>query len=260
MDQPKISIITPTLNSVKTIEECLLSVAKQSYPNKEHLIIDGLSRDGTLKIVQEYAARCPHIRFISEKDTGIYAAMNKGIDLSTGQWILFLGSDDVFSENNMLSDIFQNNAYERYGAIYGNIRLKNSNQILGGKFSALRILCENIPHQAIFYKKRILDTFSMYCLEYPIYADWDLNLKLFQKKIPVLYTGKTVAIFNENGFSGNSIDRNFMDYHRTLLKKYPLSIRIKVFFARWYYRARYLIKYPSLALRILRLKCFRKND
>ena len=103
---PKISIITPTLNAGKTLEACILSVVNQTYLNKEYLIIDGLSTDGTPGMVKKYADIYPYIKWISEKDAGIYEAMNKGIDLSSGEWIYFLGADDRFYSDRVLDDIF----------------------------------------------------------------------------------------------------------------------------------------------------------
>ncbi|MFN3316004.1 MAG: glycosyltransferase, partial [Raineya sp.] len=87
MDYPRISIITPTFNAEQTIKRCLESVANQNYPSIEHWIVDGLSQDGTLEIVKEYAQKYSHVKYISEKDEGIYDAMNKGIDLATGDFL-----------------------------------------------------------------------------------------------------------------------------------------------------------------------------
>ena len=91
METPKVSVIIPTYNSEKTIEKALLSVLIQTYCNVECLVIDGSSKDKTIDIVQKFEDK---IVFISEKDNGIYHAMNKGIELSSGEWLLFLGSDD----------------------------------------------------------------------------------------------------------------------------------------------------------------------
>ena len=93
---PKISIITPTLNAAETLEACILSVKNQTYLNKEHLIIDGQSTDGTLHILKKHAENYPQLKWITENDDGIYDAMNKGIDLSSGDWLYFMGSDDYF--------------------------------------------------------------------------------------------------------------------------------------------------------------------
>ncbi|NJL12522.1 MAG: glycosyltransferase [Microscillaceae bacterium] len=101
---PKISIVTPSYNQGQYIEEAILSVIGQNYPNLEYIIIDGGSTDNTIEIIKKYEK---HITYwVSEKDKGIYDAMNKGIDVATGEWIYFLGTDDLLSDN-ILIKIFQ---------------------------------------------------------------------------------------------------------------------------------------------------------
>src|SRR4026207_1805679 len=91
---PKISIVTPSFNSAVTIRETIESVLQQNYPNYEHLVMDGGSKDGTLDILKEY----PHLKWISEKDEGHYHAMNKGIERAGGEIINILNADDCFRE------------------------------------------------------------------------------------------------------------------------------------------------------------------
>lgn len=91
-DLPKISVVTPTFNSIHTLRETIESVASQNYPNLEHIIVDGGSTDGTLDIIKSY----PHLRWISEKDEGHYHAMNKGIEMATGEAIAILNADDCY--------------------------------------------------------------------------------------------------------------------------------------------------------------------
>ena len=89
----KLSVITVCYNAAAFIDDCLRSVAEQTWPNIEHIIVDGLSSDATLEIVRRY----PHVtRLVSERDKGIYDAMNKGLDLVTGDYVLFLNADDRF--------------------------------------------------------------------------------------------------------------------------------------------------------------------
>ena len=98
----KISVITPTLNSEKTIKDNLNSVANQLYTEIEHIIIDGKSNDNTLSIIQKF----PHVnKVVSEIDNGIYDAMNKGIEYSTGDVIAFLNSDDFYINDNVLFEV-----------------------------------------------------------------------------------------------------------------------------------------------------------
>ena len=106
-----ISIITPTFNSEKTLDKCIDSVIKQNFDNYEHLIIDNISKDNSEKIVKNYNNN--KIKFLSEKDNGIYDAMNKGIKISKGDYLLFLNSDDKIIDNN-----FFNNASIKLKEIY----------------------------------------------------------------------------------------------------------------------------------------------
>ncbi|MGB9600549.1 MAG: glycosyltransferase, partial [Myxococcota bacterium] len=101
----KFSIITAVLNNRETISDCIESVASQSYKFIEHIIIDGLSTDGTIDIIKDYSSRYSHIRWISEKDNGIYNAINKGIKISTGEIIGILNSDDIFDNKEVLGKI-----------------------------------------------------------------------------------------------------------------------------------------------------------
>jgi glycosyltransferase involved in cell wall biosynthesis len=89
---PKISVVTPSFNSITTIRETIESVRQQNYPNLEHLVIDGGSKDGTVELLKEY----PHLRWISEKDEGHYHAMNKGIQMATGDIVNILNADDCY--------------------------------------------------------------------------------------------------------------------------------------------------------------------
>jgi glycosyltransferase involved in cell wall biosynthesis len=120
---PKISIVTPSLNQGKYIEDCIQSVLNQNYPNFEHIIIDGGSTDGTIEILKKY----PHLKWISEPDEGQSDAINKGFRISTGDIIAWLNSDDYYCENIFykIAKIFydNNNIYW----IYGNSRFVDQN-------------------------------------------------------------------------------------------------------------------------------------
>src|ERR1035437_731800 len=96
INNPLISIITPVYNGERFIESCLQSVISQNCPQAEHLIIDGTSRDGTVKIIDRYARQYPHIRWISQKDRGQSSAMNKGVTMSQGKIIGILNCDDYY--------------------------------------------------------------------------------------------------------------------------------------------------------------------
>jgi glycosyltransferase involved in cell wall biosynthesis len=119
---PQVSIITVTYNAEKYLEQTIKSIMEQDYPNIEYIIIDGASTDGTIDIIKKYEKYIT--RWISESDNGIYDAMNKGIKLTTGNWINFMNAGDGFSSENILSSIFYKNY--NFDVLYSDSYLVNS--------------------------------------------------------------------------------------------------------------------------------------
>jgi glycosyltransferase involved in cell wall biosynthesis len=205
----KVSIIIPTYNSSKTLADCLASISQQTYRSFEVLIIDGLSNDNTVSIVKTYADKIHHLVVVSEKDKGIYDAMNKGIDLAKGEWLFFLGSDDSLYDGNVLQKIFQKNQalVEKSDFIYGNVKWGNSGEIYAGQFDTFRIYKQNICHQSIFYKKEIFQKLGKYELRYPIYADWHLNCWCYlTDSIRINYVEEIITNYSLMGTSSSTTD------------------------------------------------------
>lgn len=104
----KISIITATYNSEKTIKDTIESILKQTYTNYEHIIVDGLSKDNTMQIIKEYEGKYNgKLKYVNEKDSGLYDAMNKGIKMATGDIIGILNSDDIYAHEDVLKEIVE---------------------------------------------------------------------------------------------------------------------------------------------------------
>lgn len=218
---PKISIITPTLNAARTLEACILSVANQTYAPKEHLIIDGQSTDGTLGICEQYAAKYPQIKWVSEKDGGIYDAMNKGIDLSSGDWLYFLGSDDIFCSDTVLHDIFNQMELYEFDIIYGNVKWGNTEQLYDGQFSRLKLFRQNICHQAIFTRKNVFDKLGKFDTDYTAWADWVFNLQWYNRRdIRHCYIDLAIARYNLDGYSKHHHDMLFIKNKGELIAAY----------------------------------------
>ncbi len=216
---PKISIITPTLNAGKTLEACILSVVNQTYLNKEYLIIDGLSTDGTPGMVKKYADIYPYIKWVSEKDAGIYDAMNKGIDLSSGEWIYFLGADDSFYSDRVLDDIFNQEDLADFDVIYGNVQWGNAEPESDGLFSKFDLLQRNICHQAIFTRKSVFDKMGKFDTNYRIYADWVFNMQWFNRAdIRRRHINIMVAKYGMEGASANNDDPYFIQNRDSLIE------------------------------------------
>lgn len=146
---PTISIITVCYNAGSIIERTILSVISQDFTDYEYIIIDGGSSDDTLKIIDKYKNKISLI--ISEKDNGIYDAMNKGIKLAHGKWLNFMNAGDIFSNKNVLKDVFSNN-YEGISFLYSDnfVKTKSGIKIAKKDHSIMRI-----NHQCAIYKKEL---------------------------------------------------------------------------------------------------------
>lgn len=202
---PFFTIIIPTFNSAATLRIALDSVVRQTFSNFEILIIDGVSADETLSIARSY--NDSRIRIFSEKDKGIYDAMNKGLQLAEGEWLYFLGSDDWLMHDDVLERVQENLQYCDF--LYGNAHTCWSEHY-DGPFSLKKLFAQNICHQAIFYKAKKIKG-KKFKLEYKIHSDWDMNLKMFlNSAVKKTYLDIQVAFYSDNGFSQkNSIDEDF---------------------------------------------------
>lgn len=224
MNTPLISIVTVVYNAVKTIEETIKSVLNQENSLFEYIIIDGGSKDGTIGIIKNYENSINY--WISEADKGIYDAMNKALGIARGDYIYFLGADDLL-EPNILSKITPHLNTDKI--LYGNVLFRFRKIIYDGHFSSFKIVTRNISHQAIFYPKEVFKEFD-YNTNYKIFADYDLNLKLYNhSRFSFKYIPLTIALFNDKGTSGlnNVIDSNFeADRFRIIRENFPIWIYI----------------------------------
>lgn len=192
---PRISVGIVVLDCVEQIRTALDSVVNQPYKNIELIVVDGGSSDGTLSVLDEYSK---HISItVSEKDKGIYDAMNKVCALATGDWLIFLGCDDVLLD--VIGDIAE--VLNQSGAVYyGDAILRSHGSVYGGNFSKLRLIQKNICHQSMFYPKAVYKKYS-YRLDYRWLADYHYNIRLVGDGVPLIYTGVVVSIFNDKGAS-----------------------------------------------------------
>jgi len=204
---PKLSIITVSLNSAATIGATINSILNQTFTDFEYLVLDGGSIDGTVEILQ---ANSEHGKLIynSEKDNGIYDAMNKGLKQARGEWIYFIGSDDVLYSEDVLEKIFAMDSADAQ-VIYGNVQLLHSGKIYDGLFDHEKLSQNNICHQAMFVKKSLYERIGGFNNKYPIAADYEFNMKWMGMGIPSFYTTETVAIYNEQGLSFDVWDKQF---------------------------------------------------
>lgn len=215
---PVLSIILPTYNSAKMLEASLSSIERQSYKDIEVIIIDALSTDDTYSIVQKFSHL--NIRWLSEKDAGIYDAMNKGIDLAKGDYLFFLGSDDTLYRPDTLGNIFSSDPDT--DIIYGDVRLMPGDILEQGEWSVAKLLQQNINHQRIFYKASLFTKHDKFKIKYKVAADHELNIRLFcDPHVSRRHVPGIVSEYHQFGFSAEKTDKAFWnDWNDIFLKNF----------------------------------------
>jgi glycosyltransferase involved in cell wall biosynthesis len=212
----KISIITTSFNSVKTIEDTLESVLGQVGVELEYIVVDGGSTDGTLDILNKYHNRLAHI--ISEPDHGMYDAMNKGIKLATGEAVGILNSDDVYADNGVLKTVMEE--FEKTGAdcVWGDLvmvdgrdtskprRTWKSSNYKEGSFKA----GWHPPHPTFFVRREIYEKYGLFRTDLSTAGDFELMLRFLEKnKISSSHIPQTLVKMRAGGESNKSIYNHF---------------------------------------------------
>lgn len=203
MPAPLFSIIVPTLNVAATVRACLDSLAAQTTPDFEVVLVDGGSQDGTVEIVGDFTAHFgPRLAFHRGTDQGVYDAMNRGVGLARGEWLLFLGADDTLFAPDTLAQVAAFIArHQPSHLVYGDVVMQGGATRYGGVFDLDRLLFEkNLCHQSVFYRRELFAGIGPYNLRYRIWADWDFNLRCFAN--PALVTRHmdiVVARYNDAG-------------------------------------------------------------
>ncbi len=213
--QPKISVITPSFNSEKTIEKTILSVINQQrrYP-LEYIIVDGGSKDGTNEIIQKYANNIDldkfqlKYKFISEPDSGAYDAMNKGINLATGEIIGIVNSDDWYLENAIKTVEEEFEKHPDIDILYSPIENYYKGEYIAtfipGELEKLSIRF-TLNHPSCFIKKSAYIAADLYDLKYKIAADYDMILRLFNKGFKFHSIETPLAAYSLNGMSSSPL-------------------------------------------------------
>ena len=220
----KISIITVTFNSASVIKDCLISVKSQEYKDIEHIIIDGASSDDTLSLLKSKQEQIDVL--ISESDKGIYHAMNKGLELASGEIIGFLNSDDFYATNSVLSQVvrtFKNNPsidacyadliYTARHDVNKNIRYWKSSKFTQGLFS--KGWCP--PHPTFFARSSVYKKFGGFNLDYSIASDVELMMRFLEiNKVNALYISELWIKMRLGGITNNSF-QNILKQNKEIL-------------------------------------------
>src|SRR5947207_7741081 len=192
------SIITPTLNPGRKLEDTIKSVLSQNEELFEYIIVDGGSTDETLNIIGQYGEG---IKWISEGDRGPYDSMNKGIRMATGDYLYFLGAGDLLRPN-ILEKLQKYIPNAPLTFIYGNVYVVDTQTAYLGEVDEEKIRHSNICHQASFYERTIFDVKGLFDLKYRMLADWAFNIQCFaDERIERIYVAELIADVEGGGIS-----------------------------------------------------------
>jgi len=226
---PKITIIIATYNIEKTLDQAIHSIFIQTYHNIELIIIDGGSTDGTLDIIKKYEKMFEgRLKFVSEKDKGIYDAWNKGILLSTGEWITFLGADDFLLQDFCMNyyNVFNNDKSLNFISSINALVTEDMKPIrfYGKPFSKkFKVYC-TIAHVGSFHHKNLFATYGNFDISYLIAGDYDFLLRARSGIIPY-FLPKLNVIVRDGGISNKNITNVFTEQIKTKIKN---KARLKI--------------------------------
>lgn len=246
-DHLSFSVITVCFNSATTLGRALQSVTKQDWPNVEHIVIDGGSKDGTAKVLEEHRSYLSHV--ISEPDQGIYDAMNKGLALATGDVICFLNADDYYDSSQVLSKVASIMQKDNLDAVLGDVgffRKDNINRLVrhyrSGMFTPKRLAWGWMPaHPALFMRQEVFNRIGYFKTDYQIAADYEYVVRAFcgrtalrYKHIPEVLVRMQMGGVSTKGFQStirlnqeiiracreNGVSTNYLK----IFIKYPLKL------------------------------------
>lgn len=211
----KVSIITATYNSVKTLEGTIKSILAQTYADIEYIIIDGDSTDGTQQLIRQYEPQFgEHLKWLSEKDCGIYDAMNKGIKMATGEIVGILNSDDYFTNNNVIELMMAAFKDSNLDAVYGDIHFIREGQpdkifryYSSKPFRPLWLRFGFMPaHPSFYCRKEVFEKAGLYKTDYKIGSDYEMMVRLFMvHKIKAKYLPLDFVTMRTGGASTRNV-------------------------------------------------------
>lgn len=222
----KVSLITITYNSEKTLSDTIQSVLSQKYENIEYIIVDGLSSDNTLSIIKRYESQFKgRLKWVSEKDCGIYDAMNKGIQMATGDIVGILNSDDLLMDNQVLKDIvfaFDDETDAIYGNLYF-VEQSNINRVVRvWKGSSYKSFTKgwHPAHPTFYVRHEIYEKYGAFDVSFDVSADFELMLRLIEKyHIRTKYIDRYMVRMRMGGESTGSF-LNIIKGNRNILKAF----------------------------------------
>ena len=219
-DKPLVSLITVSFNSEKTIHDTIESILMQTYEKIEYIVVDGLSKDNTVSIAKSYEEKFKEkgfaLKIISEKDKGLYDAMNKGVVMATGEIVGILNSDDFYTNELVIEKVVSKMQEEKADCLYADLEFVDEDETdkivrtWRAKKGDFR-LGWNPPHPTTFISKETYNKFGLYKVDYTISSDYDLLYRIIHKgRVKVAYLEEFIVKMRSGGRSTSGIKSNIV--------------------------------------------------
>lgn len=237
----KCSIVTVCLNPGPLLEKTLKSIFSQNYLSYEPIVVDGGSTDGTQDTILRYQEKIG--KWISESDSGLYDAMNKGVALASGEWIIFMNCGDVFSDDSVLQRIFESGVVDQSDVVYGDsfVRYPDGVTRLVRTRRPLSTMWKGMVfnHQSVFVKKSILEKYP-FDTRFRLAADFNLLFKIYNLSYPFVYFPYPISVVTSGGVSDTDRTRVFNEYMEIVLT-YGSQFFLKRIFVVLFYQSCILV-------------------
>ncbi len=222
---PKVSVVTTTYNDIENLKRILAEVKKQTYPNIEHIIVDGGSTDGTVDLLKELEEKEPgRISWMSEKDNGIYDAINKGIRMATGDIVGCCF--DRYADEGVLMRMVEIMEKEGTDGVHGDLCYMDGDRIIRKWHQGQGVIRSGwMPgHPTLYLKKEVYDRFGLYRTDYRISGDYEFMVRiLYRKEVTLSYLPEILIYMSHGGTSTNSLGayvESMMEGHRALVENH----------------------------------------
>ena len=222
---PKVSVVTTTYNDIENLKRILAEVKKQTYPNIEHIIVDGGSTDGTVDLLKELEEKEPgRISWMSEKDNGIYDAINKGICMATGDIVGCCF--DRYADEGVLMRMVEIMEKEGTDGVHGDLCYMDGDRIIRKWHQGQGVIRSGwMPgHPTLYLKKEVYDKFGLYRTDYRISGDYEFMVRiLYRKEVTLSYLPEILIYMSHGGTSTNSLGayvESMMEGHRALVENH----------------------------------------
>ncbi len=222
---PKVSVVTTTYNDIENLKRILAEVKKQTYPNIEHIIVDGGSTDGTVELLKELEEKEPgRISWMSEKDNGIYDALNKGIRMATGDIVGCCF--DRYADEGVLMRMVEIMEKEGTDGVHGDLCYMDGDRIVRKWHQGQGVIRSGwMPgHPTLYLKKEVYDKFGLYRTDYRISGDYEFMVRiLYRKEVTLSYLPEILIYMSHGGTSTNSLGayvESMMEGHRALVENH----------------------------------------